>query len=183
MRQLVFATLAAAALLAGAPAVAQTVEEVTIVGRALGNEPQSISRVVSFSDLDLTRQDDRRMLRQRVSDTARDICRELGEAAPSPATLGRSCQEIATRDAFADVRVAVATARGRAYADAAFSDPTVFAEAAPAADAYAAQASATEPTFTVSTVTNGPVADTPENRARYGAPMSNAGKRTAPRGN
>lgn len=34
-----------------------------------------------------------------------------------------------------------------------------------------------------SVVSNGPVADTPENRAKYGAPMSNAGKRTAARGN
>lgn len=32
-------------------------------------------------------------------------------------------------------------------------------------------------------VSNPPVADTPENRAKYGAPMSNAGKRTAPKGN
>lgn len=32
-------------------------------------------------------------------------------------------------------------------------------------------------------VSNQPVADTPENRAKYGAPMSNAGKRTAPKGN
>jgi hypothetical protein len=33
------------------------------------------------------------------------------------------------------------------------------------------------------TVTNGPVPDTAQNRARFGAPMSNAGKRTAPAGN
>ncbi|WP_269716428.1 hypothetical protein [Caulobacter sp. NIBR2454] len=32
-------------------------------------------------------------------------------------------------------------------------------------------------------VSNGPVADTPENRAKYGAPMSRAGKRTDPAGN
>jgi hypothetical protein len=32
-------------------------------------------------------------------------------------------------------------------------------------------------------VTNGPVPDTPENRAKYGQPMSNAGKKTAARGN
>lgn len=32
-------------------------------------------------------------------------------------------------------------------------------------------------------VSNPPVADTRENRAKYGAPMSNAGKRTAPKGN
>lgn len=38
-------------------------------------------------------------------------------------------------------------------------------------------------TVTTSVVTNGPIADTPENRAKYGQPMSNAGKRTAARGN
>lgn len=37
--------------------------------------------------------------------------------------------------------------------------------------------------YTTMTVTNGPVPDTAENRARYGQPMSNAGKRTAARGN
>lgn len=35
----------------------------------------------------------------------------------------------------------------------------------------------------VQTVTNGPVPDTPENRAKYGQPMSHAGKKTAPVGN
>ena len=34
-----------------------------------------------------------------------------------------------------------------------------------------------------SVVSNAPVADTPENRAKYGRPMSNAGKRTAAAGN
>ena len=86
------------------------------------------------------------------------------------------------RDAFAQVKVAVASARGAAYAEAVFTDPTLFANA-PAADSYATQVSANAPSATLTTVTNGPVADTPENRARYGAPMSNAGKRTAPRGN
>ncbi len=32
-------------------------------------------------------------------------------------------------------------------------------------------------------VSNGPVADTPENRAKYGKPDSNAGNRTKPAGN
>ncbi|HEY1447633.1 MAG TPA: hypothetical protein VGF33_03785 [Caulobacteraceae bacterium] len=32
-------------------------------------------------------------------------------------------------------------------------------------------------------VTNGPVPDTPANRAKYGGPMSNGGRRTAPVGN
>jgi hypothetical protein len=31
--------------------------------------------------------------------------------------------------------------------------------------------------------TNGPIPDTKENRQRFGQPMSNAGKRSAPRGN
>jgi hypothetical protein len=32
-------------------------------------------------------------------------------------------------------------------------------------------------------VTNGPVPDTPENRRKYGQPLSHAGKMTAARGN
>ena len=42
---------------------------------------------------------------------------------------------------------------------------------------------ATGATATVTTLTNGPVPDTKENRAKYGAPMSNAGKRTPAKGN
>ena len=38
-------------------------------------------------------------------------------------------------------------------------------------------------TLTNTMVTNGPVADTPENRAKYGQPMSQAGKRTSAKGN
>lgn len=36
---------------------------------------------------------------------------------------------------------------------------------------------------TTTLVTNGPVPDTAENRAKYGQPLSRAGKRTAARGN
>lgn len=50
---------------------------------------------------------------------------------------------------------------------------------APAADTGAAA----NASFTTMTVTNGPVPDTAENRAKYGQPMSRAGKRTAARGN
>ena len=38
-------------------------------------------------------------------------------------------------------------------------------------------------TVTTRTVTNGPIPDTAENRAKYGQPLSRAGKRTAPAGN
>lgn len=40
----------------------------------------------------------------------------------------------------------------------------------------------TSASLSTTTVTNGPVADTPENRALY-KPLSNAGNRTAPKGN
>jgi len=57
-------------------------------------------------------------------------------------------------------------------------------ETAPAAPAASTDVSATaQSTFTNMTVTNGPVPDTRENRAKYGQPLSRAGKRTAARGN
>ena len=38
-------------------------------------------------------------------------------------------------------------------------------------------------TVTTQLITNGPVPDTPQNRARYGQPLSHAGRMTAPKGN
>lgn len=58
---------------------------------------------------------------------------------------------------------------------------------APSADTSAMNSNATAmssgATVTNTTVTNGPVPDTPENRARYGAPMSRTGRMTKPAGN
>ena len=51
-------------------------------------------------------------------------------------------------------------------------------DAAPDATGAAMPAS-----VTTTVVANAPIPDTAENRAKYGAPMSNAGKRTAARGN
>jgi hypothetical protein len=59
---------------------------------------------------------------------------------------------------------------------------TTSTETTAATDA-AAPASAQVASVTTSTVTNGPVPDTAENRAKYGQPMSRAGKRTAAKGN
>ena len=39
------------------------------------------------------------------------------------------------------------------------------------------------PTVTTQVIASAPVPDTPANRARYGQPLSHAGKMTAPRGN
>jgi hypothetical protein len=36
---------------------------------------------------------------------------------------------------------------------------------------------------TATTTTNGPIPDTPENRQKYGQPLSHAGKRSAAKGN
>jgi len=107
---------------------------------------------------------------------------------------------------LATATAAVALLGGAAYAQdphAAHTPPA--AETAPAQDPMPADASAsatvsaqasadvTAPaattgaaanaSFTTMVVTNGPVPDTPENRAKYGKPMSNAGKRTAAKGN
>jgi hypothetical protein len=53
----------------------------------------------------------------------------------------------------------------------------------PASAAATAGADVATTTFTNMTVTNGPVPDTKENRAKYGQPLSHAGKRTAAKGN
>jgi hypothetical protein len=52
---------------------------------------------------------------------------------------------------------------------------------APSANQAGVPAAATVGDATL--ITNGPVPDTPENRAKYGKPMSNAGRHTAPAGN
>lgn len=62
------------------------------------------------------------------------------------------------------------------------ADATTTADAAASATTTAADAS-TSASVATSTTTNGPVPDTAENRAKYGGPMSRAGKRTAARGN
>lgn len=64
--------------------------------------------------------------------------------------------------------------------------PEAAAPAAPTGNATSTSVTTADPnggTVTMTTLTNGPIPDTPANRAKYGQPMSNAGKRTAARGN
>jgi hypothetical protein len=61
--------------------------------------------------------------------------------------------------------------------------PTPDATVAPAAGAATERTPAASVSGGADLVTNGPVADTPENRAKYGKPMSNAGRMTKPAGN
>lgn len=161
-RTLAIALVAAAGLTV--PAFAQStgpaVNELTVTGRYVrpGEKPMSLSRVVSYADLDLSRAQDMALLKDRVSLTARRICTELGEAQPNQNNLGRACQDNAVRDAMSRFEVA-------------------------SVDAYAAPASAVVADGPVAVVTNGPVPDTRENRAAYGGPQSRAGRMTPAVGN
>jgi UrcA family protein len=185
------ALMTAGGLAVAAPAAAQVVEEITVMGR-LGPDgrPATLSRIVSYRDLDITTPYGQDELRRRIRDTARDLCSELGE--PSRATTGGllpSCRSEAERDAFASMEVAVANAVPRGAGWAAPSEladvdpPASLAELPPPAPAPSAQQYAEPASVTTRLVTNGPVPDTPENRARFGEPMSRAGKMTAPAGN
>jgi len=184
--------LAALAGVAAAPALAQTtVDEVTVVGRfGADGRPQTLSRAVSYADLDITTYGGQTELRRRINLTARDLCRELGESRDRT-NLGKSCEEMAIRDAVDQMRIHVASAHPRdaAWALAEAPPPAYVAPVEPGAEAastYSEPASATvpaAPTYTTQTVTNGPVPDTPANRARFGGPMSRGGQNTDPRGN
>jgi UrcA family protein len=173
MRHPALATLTAAAALAvGAAAAtsasAQNLDELTVTGH--GPRAQTLSDTVSYADLDLTLRADRMTLEHRVSDTAGRLCDELHQDPASLHNMGTSCKDVAIRDAMGQVRQAFADARSPDYVNT-----------------YGTPTSATVPdnssNYDVSTVDNGPIPDTPENRARYGGPVSRAGQRTSARGN
>src|SRR5215218_1148852 len=73
-------------------ATAQTIDEVVVLPGRFDREgrPISLSRAVSYADLDLTTRTGQDDLRMRVRATARDICRVLGEndAPTAPLTSG-----------------------------------------------------------------------------------------------
>ncbi|MBS0360310.1 MAG: hypothetical protein JSR98_02925 [Proteobacteria bacterium] len=89
------------------------------------------------------------------------------------------------------IAIITAVAATALIGGAAFAQqPSTPASAPPAASTGTATSTsvtttdpATGATATVTTLTNGPVPDTPANRAKYGQPMSNAGKRTPAKGN
>ena len=178
--QLLCAAVAAAGLtFAGLPAAAQAVSEITVMGSyGPDGQAETLSAPVTFSDLDLTVPADQDVLKTRIRDTARDLCAKLGETGSGDA-LAPGCADAAQKDAWKQAEVVIATAVPRG-APMAMNEPMPAPEPmAPAATTYSTPAA----TVTTTTVTNGPVADTPENRAKYGQPMSNAGKRTQPSGN
>jgi len=93
---------------------------------------------------------------------------------------------------FASLLTAVAATAlmgGAAFAQPpAKSSPPVAttAQSAQTGTAVSTSVTTTDPsgaTVTNTMVTNGPVPDTPENRAKYGQPLSHAGRRTLAKGN
>jgi UrcA family protein len=83
-----------------APAMAQADEDIVVTGR-YGNVPdnvQSLSQRVSYADLDLATDSGRRILKQRISLTARYLCDKLGETDAGPVVP--NCRDAAARDAL-----------------------------------------------------------------------------------
>lgn len=188
IKSMLCAGVAAVGLAIAAPAaLAQTTEpsaidEITVTGKFDAADEVS-KAVVSYADLDLTTKAGQDELTSRIGRTASDLCHKLGESiADQPLTGMPSCQRAAIASADDQFKMAVAMANSQGgpapMAMNSSSSSSMMSESAPAATSYSAPAS-----YTTSTVTNGPVPDTKENRAKYGMPMSNAGKRTAAAGN
>ncbi len=83
------------------------------------NGTVSLSREVSYADLDLSTRTGARELRLRVRDTARDVCDELWERTDDRLSLGSSdkprCERDAYRSAMAQAHDAIRDARGPDY--------------------------------------------------------------------
>ena len=118
--------IAAALAFAGAaaiaaPAVAQeyyyepTVAEVVVTPLYDRDGRTTVSRAVSYADLDLTTYGGQQILKQRVRATARDICRELERGATGPMSSRGSCETDAIRGARSQMRFAVNRAYARTY--------------------------------------------------------------------
>jgi UrcA family protein len=130
---------AVGAAFAAAPATAQTLDELTVVGPRGPNGPDTLSRAVDISDLNLRYDADMREMRARVRTTARQLCEELGETGGPGVTP--SCVDAAVQGAQRQVRFAIAQARSP-YNDYAYNAP---AYAPPYAGEYAPPASAVVP--------------------------------------
>ncbi|HEY9219684.1 MAG TPA: UrcA family protein, partial [Phenylobacterium sp.] len=108
--------MAAGLAASAAPAAAQDseVDAITVYGRYGPDGPQTLSRAVPFSDLDLTTRWGQDELRHRIRVTAQDLCTQLNEPSRSPmASVVPSCRERAERDAISQMRRIVATAAYR----------------------------------------------------------------------
>ena len=71
----------------------------------------SLSRAVTYSDLDLTTRDGARELRYRIRQTASEICYDLDDALPGTGGDNRMCYRDTVNRGLAQARAAVQRAR------------------------------------------------------------------------
>jgi UrcA family protein len=103
----------------GITIVAPHVVHRKVVGRSSIGAPievMSVSRSVSYADLDLTKTADAAELKKRISDAAKDACnylfsRERGLTLP-PVTSSRSCMKEATSEAMMLANEVIAASNG-----------------------------------------------------------------------
>jgi UrcA family protein len=96
---------------------ANYVDEVIVPGpMSVDGRTARLSRTISIRDLDLATRQDQALLRLRIRDTARDLCRALGEDGRGYSPVVPSCEDQAVRDARPQVRLAVDQAYARRYA-------------------------------------------------------------------
>lgn len=92
--------MGAAIVAVAVPAMAQDDEDIVVTGHygKVPDDVQSLSQGVSYADLDLATESGRRILKHRVSLTARYLCDRLGESDSGSVTP--SCRDAAVRDAL-----------------------------------------------------------------------------------
>jgi UrcA family protein len=78
-------------------------------GQAFGDSPLvSVSRRVSYADIDLTTQSGYAVMKTRIAGAAKEVCRELDRRLPSDASDNRECVRTAAQNALRTVNVVVA---------------------------------------------------------------------------
>jgi UrcA family protein len=129
-RQQLLLAAAAAMAAASAPALAQTVGEITVLApkvvresagrtdRGVPLEVVSISHHVSYGDLDLSKPDDVATFKKRVTAAAKEGCDQLDRLYPLgslPNPSNQNCERTATEEgmAQADMVIAAATASNK----------------------------------------------------------------------
>ena len=95
----------------------------------------------------------------------------------------KSANTAATQTPSAAAEDATARPNYEATVQAQGDQLDVTAQTPSSANVAATVDESTSPSVTTEVIASAPVPDTPENRARFGQPLSRAGKMTAPRGN
>jgi UrcA family protein len=88
-----FGVACAAGLLAAAPAFGQEAASAfSVTDRSDAPSERTVSAVVSYRDLDLTTQEGRALLRQRMWRTAETLCARIGESHVGDGSAPLSCE-------------------------------------------------------------------------------------------